>query len=86
MQQAQTRRLLQQCGAPLLVWKTPRGVNDIIRQLALFLLLVRWSHVATWKHVEDTFHRKRGWCMQIYQEIFAQIRYVYGLLTTEEFY
>ena len=150
MQQAWTRRLLQQCGVPLFVWKTPRGVNDIImlllqmllhhftsfdkvsrpihefnhlwlvdpvaefssysfyslsglwlqqfievlnnltkipdeiccqktgcvstRQLALFLLLVRWSHVATWKHVDNTFHRKRGWCMQIYQEIFAQLK------------
>mmetsp|Transcript_27674 Transcript_27674/g.39584 ORF Transcript_27674/g.39584 Transcript_27674/m.39584 type:complete len:148 (+) Transcript_27674:236-679(+) len=43
------------------------------REEALFLLLLRWKHIATWDHTKRVMRRGRCWCITVYKAIFALV-------------
>ena len=41
------------------------------REEGLFLLLLRWKHVASWENAANEMRRGRSWCITIYRAFFA---------------
>jgi hypothetical protein len=44
------------------------------KDLAIFLLLWRWHKGGSWENVCRDMRQQQGWCLQIYREIFWQLR------------